>query len=145
MTQAERTRTIKYVLADSSRWLLHRRRDTKKINTPPCMYCIIIRIFVMFAIRNVFHKVQRWSLLISIPRNKIYVEGRWRKEHNTRPPCGLVWGDSAETQYPLAGLPIKLVLGDNSLRGSEDVGEKQLYCSQSLDGIWRYGALARLI
>ena len=26
MTQAERTRTIKYVLAESSRWLLHRRR-----------------------------------------------------------------------------------------------------------------------
>ena len=34
MTQAERTRTIKYVLAESSRWLLHRRRDTKKINIP---------------------------------------------------------------------------------------------------------------
>ena len=32
MTQAERTRTITYVLAESSRWLLHRRRDTKKIN-----------------------------------------------------------------------------------------------------------------
>ena len=33
MTQhAERTRTIKYVLAESSRWLLHRRRDTRKIN-----------------------------------------------------------------------------------------------------------------
>ena len=29
MTQAERTRTIKYVLAESSRWLLHRRGDTK--------------------------------------------------------------------------------------------------------------------
>ena len=36
MTQAERTRTIKYVLAESSRWLLHRRRDTKKINLPGC-------------------------------------------------------------------------------------------------------------
>ena len=36
MTQAEKTRTIKYVLAESSRWLLHRRRDTKKINTPGC-------------------------------------------------------------------------------------------------------------
>ena len=37
MTQAERTRTIKYVLAESSRWLLHRRRrDTKKINIPGC-------------------------------------------------------------------------------------------------------------
>ena len=36
MTQAERTRTIKYVLAESSRWLLHRRRDTKKINVPGC-------------------------------------------------------------------------------------------------------------
>ena len=35
MTQAERTRTIKYVLAESSR-LLHRRRDTKKINIPGC-------------------------------------------------------------------------------------------------------------
>ena len=35
MTQAERTRTIKYVLAESSRWLL-RRRDTKKINIPGC-------------------------------------------------------------------------------------------------------------
>ena len=34
MTQAERTRTIKYVLAESSRWLLHRQRDTKKINIP---------------------------------------------------------------------------------------------------------------
>ena len=34
MTQAERRHTIKYVLAESSRWLLHRRRDTKKINTP---------------------------------------------------------------------------------------------------------------
>ena len=36
MTQAERTRTIKNVLAESSRWLLHRRRDTKKINIPGC-------------------------------------------------------------------------------------------------------------
>ena len=36
MTQAERTRTIKYVLAESSRWRLHRRRDTKKINIPGC-------------------------------------------------------------------------------------------------------------
>ena len=35
-TQAEITRTIKYVLAESSRWLLHRRRDTKKINIPVC-------------------------------------------------------------------------------------------------------------
>ena len=33
--QAERTRTIKYVLAESSRWLLHRRRDTR-INIPGC-------------------------------------------------------------------------------------------------------------
>ena len=31
MTQAERTRTIEYVLATSSRSLLHRRADTKKI------------------------------------------------------------------------------------------------------------------
>ena len=36
MTQAERTHTIKYVLAESSRRLLHRRRDTKKINIPGC-------------------------------------------------------------------------------------------------------------
>ena len=36
MTQAERTCTIKYVLAQSSRWLLHRRKDTKKINIPGC-------------------------------------------------------------------------------------------------------------
>ena len=34
MTQAERTRTIKYVLAESSRWLLRRRWDTKEINMP---------------------------------------------------------------------------------------------------------------
>ena len=34
MTHAERTRTIKYVLAGSSRCLLHRRRDAKKMNTP---------------------------------------------------------------------------------------------------------------
>ena len=37
MTQAERTRTIKYILAESNRWLLHRRRDTKKINIHPGM------------------------------------------------------------------------------------------------------------
>ena len=36
MAQAERTRIIKYVLAESSRWLLHRPRDTKKINIPGC-------------------------------------------------------------------------------------------------------------
>ena len=36
MTQAERTRTIKYVLAESIRWLLHRRRDMEKINIPGC-------------------------------------------------------------------------------------------------------------
>ena len=36
MTQAERTRTIKYVLGESSRLMLHRRRDTKKINIPGC-------------------------------------------------------------------------------------------------------------
>ena len=34
--QAEITRSIRYVLAESSRWLLHRRRDTKKINIPGC-------------------------------------------------------------------------------------------------------------
>ena len=34
--QAERTRNVKYVLAESSRWLLHRRRDTKKIDIPGC-------------------------------------------------------------------------------------------------------------
>ena len=31
MTQAERTRTIKYALAERSRWLLHRQGDTKRI------------------------------------------------------------------------------------------------------------------
>ena len=37
MTQAERTRAVKYVvLAESSRWLLHRRRDTKKISISGC-------------------------------------------------------------------------------------------------------------
>ena len=36
MTQAERTRTIKYVLAESSSRLLRGRRDTKKINIPGC-------------------------------------------------------------------------------------------------------------
>ena len=35
MTQAERTPTMKCVLAESSRWLLH-IRDTKKINIPGC-------------------------------------------------------------------------------------------------------------
>ena len=35
MTQAERTRTIGCVLAESSKWLLHLRRDTK-INIPGC-------------------------------------------------------------------------------------------------------------
>ena len=34
--QAEIRRTIKYVLAVSTRWLLHRRRDTKKINMRGC-------------------------------------------------------------------------------------------------------------
>ena len=33
MAQAERARAIKYLLAEGSRWLLHRRRDTKKIRT----------------------------------------------------------------------------------------------------------------
>ena len=38
LVKAERTRTIniKYVLAESSRWLLHRRRNTEKINIPGC-------------------------------------------------------------------------------------------------------------
>ena len=36
MTQAEIIRTIQYVLAESSRWLLHRRRDTKQTNIPGC-------------------------------------------------------------------------------------------------------------
>ena len=35
MAHAERPRTINYVLAESSRWLLHRRRDTK-INITGC-------------------------------------------------------------------------------------------------------------
>ena len=38
MTQAKRTRTISIsgiILAESSRWLLHRRRDTK-MNIPGC-------------------------------------------------------------------------------------------------------------
>ena len=36
-----------------------------------------------------------------------------------------------DTEYPLAGLPISLVLGGYSLLISEDVVEKQLYYSQS--------------
>ena len=36
MKQAERTRTTKYVLAEISRWLLHRRRDTKEIHIAGC-------------------------------------------------------------------------------------------------------------
>ena len=37
MTQTRRKNTYnKYVLAESSRWLLHRRRDTKKMNIPGC-------------------------------------------------------------------------------------------------------------
>ena len=43
--------------------------------------------------------------------------------------------DWAETEYPLAGLPISLVHGDYSLQTLGDVGEKQLYYSQSRDGI----------
>ena len=35
MTQAERARPMKYALAESSRWLLNKRRDTK-INIPEC-------------------------------------------------------------------------------------------------------------
>ena len=34
--QAEIARTIKYVLAESSRWLLRRPRDTKKVSIPGC-------------------------------------------------------------------------------------------------------------
>ena len=53
------------------------------------------------------------------------------------PELHFVWGDRAETQeYPLAGLPIMLVLGDYSLWASEDVREKQLYYSQNLK-MWR--------
>ena len=44
-----------------------------------------------------------------------------------------------DTEYPLAGLPIMLVLGDYSRWASEDVGEKQRYYSQSRDGIWDMG------
>ena len=36
-----------------------------------------------------------------------------------------------DTEYPLAGMPILLVLGDYSLWTSEDAGEKQIYYSQS--------------
>ena len=36
MTQAERARTIRCAPAESSRWLLHRRRGTKRINIPGC-------------------------------------------------------------------------------------------------------------
>ena len=36
MTQAERTRTIKCVLAESSGWLLPRRKDTKMRSIPGC-------------------------------------------------------------------------------------------------------------
>ena len=50
-----------------------------------------------------------------------------------------------DTEYPLAGLPIMLALGGYSLFASEDVGEKQLYYSQSRDGFWGCGALPRLI
>ena len=39
------------------------------------------------------------------------------------------------TEYLVAGLLIILVLGDYSLWTSEDAGEKQLYYSQSRDGI----------
>ena len=37
--------------------------------------------------------------------------------------------------YPLAGLPISLVHGGYSLKISGDIVEKQLYYSQSRDGI----------
>ena len=33
-TQAGKTRKIKYVHAESSRWLRNKRRDTKKMNIP---------------------------------------------------------------------------------------------------------------
>ena len=36
MTQGDETRTTKCVLAERRKWLLHRRRHTKKINIPGC-------------------------------------------------------------------------------------------------------------
>ena len=48
---------------------------------------------------------------------------------------GSVYEVTGDTEYPLAGLPTMLVLGDYSRGASEDVGDKQLYCSQSRDGI----------
>ena len=50
------------------------------------------------------------------------------------------------TQYPLAGLPIKLVLGASSLfRASEDVGHKSFVNPRVVMTSDGAGALARLI
>ena len=66
----------------------------------------------------------------------------WRDEET------LVWGDRAETQS-IRYSPCRSSYFASPCRlltlTSEDVGEKQLYYSQSRDSIWRCGALARLI
>ena len=59
--------------------------------------------------------------------------------HHTVPSYCTVRRLGGDTEYPLAGLLISLVLGDYSLWTSADVGQKQLYYSQSRDGIWRCG------
>ena len=54
-----------------------------------------------------------------------------------------LWDDWAKTQsIPLAGLPIELVLGATDFLEPRRSREKQLYWSQSRDGIWRWGGLS---
>ena len=69
----------------------------------------------------------------------LYLFAKIKKDQLLRAPINSVGWQGGDTEYPLAGLPISVVLGDYSLWPSEDVGEKQLYYSQSRDGIWRCG------
>ena len=58
---------------------------------------------------------------------------------------GVRW-QGGDTEYPLAGLRIKLVLGATHFRwASGGRREKKFYYFQSRDGIWRCGALSRLM
>ena len=70
------------------------------------------------------------------------VDVRFELEIRTRdqrpmvlPSTPYVRRQGGDTEYPLAGLPILLVHGGYSLLISEDGVEKQLYYSQSRDGI----------
>ena len=77
-----RTINIKYVHAESSRWLLHRRRDTKKINLPGCREKVRKERTEKRKVGSKAQKASKKVVLKAYPQQQIFYllySGTWRR------------------------------------------------------------------